>query len=614
MELGTSDPNQFVRDLADLLKKNSSFYQNSVDSFFDNSNLLKNKKKFTLFLSNEGKLLKNVGKSKGNIHFQNEVFPKMLELVLSCANCNFVHGDLTPTNIFYAVIEEFQTNFEDDDDPRNNQKNTPNQPSSNFFRKIKPTRRIRHKLNSSIKGHPNQPMRDFFENSFDESFHEAPGNKQITSEMLLASRHRDFLIGDIKEKVQLKLTGLGLGKILDSKEYTNKQKQALEKYLNMAKKSRIKLEFNPVDKYFDFFRELRTELKVSVPDKKLLQSQIMTRSFLRDNNFLFNRNARIESKKANRQGRKQLKISKEAIQSEKFENEFEIIDPKEGSNYSISDNLHKFFFSESFFKKKSKLGKDKIKEINALADKIKKKPIKGNQKYASIFSFLKVESYFLGDFESMFYSILEVMNHLPKKVSEPVRRTSSFMFNSQVQSSRPSYQENVENISSFRAKITFITNLQIDVLLSILANICEADFPEYESGINFLFGFHKKTLNAHRKIQSLNQLPMDETPRAKGYGEVDRFYRLRKLLLRINEQRQAEIFEFFNLRFEKSQNLLIKLSLENSEEFCNLPTKMRVFYQLFKKWFFHFLVFLMLSKQCHFIHKFCILLMLKSSV
>lgn len=614
MTLRAANPGQFVRDLQDLLSRNSQNLMINANSDFDKINMLRNKKRFTLFLSDEGQLLRNVDKSKGNVFFQNEVFPKMVELVLSCATCNFVHGDLSPTSIFYSETEEFQNPLEDEDEQASGQKGF--NASTSVFQKIKPTRRIRHKMNSCLRDDPEAGLGNLFQHSFEDSLRESLPQSKVTSQMLLSSRHREFLVGEIKKKVQLKLTSLGQGKILDFKKFAAQQRQALLKYSEIRNRSQIRVEFSPIDKYFDFAEELKKEVNISISDQENVESQFMTRSYLRDNNFLFrkSREAVPQKRRVGPASGGRLHISKSIVNSEACSNEFELIDPEREGSYSFSDNLHKFFFESSFFKKKSKLDKQQIKEIEALSAKIKKRPIKGHQKYAGILSFLKVDGYFLGDFESVFYSVLDIMSLLPRSPATRADRASSFMFNSQIKSNRPSEEKEIENITSFQAKITFMTGTQIEILLSVLASISETDFPEHESAINMLFGFQKKSVQVHRKLPRSRHSPATGKSPVKGYGEVDRFRRLRSLLLRINEQRQDKIFEFFNLRFEKSRNLLVKLSMENSEEFSQLPTKMRVYYQLFKKWFFHYLVFLMLSKQYHFIHKFCVLLMLKSSV
>jgi hypothetical protein len=227
---------------------------------------------------------------------------------------------------------------------------------------------------------------------------------------------------------------------------------------------------------------------------------------------------------------------------------------------------------------------------------------------------LKVDSKFVEDCESCFYTMLDLFKFYPKTIP------SSNTLNASLNSIRKSYlfQSNSftdqEIFKKERIK-SFITDDQIDILISILAVIEKERFPVHEIGIMKTFGHYKSKELKIRREEYLNKdakqkgrvLDVDD-----GYSDLTRFQRLRFLIYDLAEFNKKKVLQLLGLEASAVKHLLIKLGIEDLPNFENLPVLILRYFQVLKKLIFHFLIYFLLSKDYSYIHKFLVIAVFKS--
>jgi hypothetical protein len=298
-----------------------------------------------------------------------------------------------------------------------------------------------------------------------------------------------------------------------------------------------------------------------------------------------------------------------------FDQNVDVLELTKEPQITIKDQFINLFFKTNKSKGIQKVTSEDKKQFEKIQNKIKKMKIRGTIKYTSILSLLKVNCEFLNDLEGAFYSLIDVLGLFPKKFvckNEPVSVFDSELFRSYTNLEDASNQ----NFENLQRKKTFFTNAHIDLLLAVLSNINKNEFEKNEAGIKWLFNLKKsKKMNMKKRMRSKNQkkTQIEEKDCHKEGKQIQRYLRLKSLLEQINRLNFEKIIEIFNLKHSVLEVLLIKLSLCSSENYKFFPSFAKRFYSLLKKNIFNFLVYLMFSKKYHFVHKFCIILMIKSN-
>ena len=469
-------------------------------------NLMKSSKKISLYFLHEGNLLREFQAENTDSSIKSKLLSAVIKLMYTCGTSNFIHNDLNPNNIFYTLQTVDQNHIRRSSKVKSKE-------SKNLFSKMKSTKRIRSKDSQA-----NNNNTDFIQSKLAQkkilldpkSNNIKVAKSSVSVKSFINESRKQFLVQEREKYIKLTFTSLGLGKTQSLTQSTQRQQWIWFYYLKHISKSKIKIKTHLVDENFDFYKDLRREFdSFFTKDAKtktfdnLLTPKTMTSLQSTKSSFKFNRKPHLDTS-----------IS-ESRDPSSPENAYDILPFYKESTLSVKDNLHKFFFESDYLKKASKLSKEHKQEVYKANNKIKKKSIRGTIKYASVLSFLKVNDEFLRDIESIFYSYLDSSRCLPKTTCVSNQK-QSVVFNSDIRLENPKVlnEFTVENITSFKSKQTFISDDQIDILLSILVNVYKNDFLKNESCINLVYNLRKKRLQTFKEIEgnTHRNRPQSHTP------------------------------------------------------------------------------------------------------
>ena len=232
---------------------------------------------------------------------------------------------------------------------------------------------------------------------------------------------------------------------------------------------------------------------------------------------------------------------------------------------------------------------------------IKRTPILNSPKFASILSILKVDCEFLNDIESSLYCTLDIIGKYPEYIFIKDSQQNNTHFQAKTSMS-------LKNTFKLNDK-TFISPRQITILLSILANIDIRDFLQNVHGIVWYFELFDKKKKEHDTLDYNFNPRISKFEHYKENSEIGRFIRLKILINRICREKKMDVLRVFDFNFEYLKHLLIKLSPKFAV--C-LDEKLQVVLRVYRRYFFNFLLGLMMSDKIHFIHKFCLVVLLNS--
>lgn len=216
---------------------------------------------------------------------------------------------------------------------------------------------------------------------------------------------------------------------------------------------------------------------------------------------------------------------------------------------------------------------------------------------------LRVDSSFVGDIESGFYSTLDLLGRYPEKVISKTRCLDKWdldIANKLKTVEEESFLEDffkVNNETSFDEK-------EIDLFLSILSNIEIQDFEENQAGIVWYFGLLNNLTDIVQKAKASSIYKGSES------SEIHRFLRLKYMIETIAREKKYILCRLFELDRAYIEHFFIKIS---SKFRLSSPPYFSEFLRKLESYRLNFIVMVLMSEKYHFIHKFCMVAMLKSS-
>ena len=419
-----------------------------------------------------------------------------------------------------------------------------------------------------------------------------------------------------------KLIDFGLSEIADYDSFQVLTQKTLSKFKDYVKKQKLQVNINLINEDFNFYDFLKKSYLI-ISNESLVQDHQV--SITKINSDLFHHimdetshNSEFYTSNVNKLHSKFSTKSNSTVRKiipipSTQQLSFEIFPVDSEPRTPFLSQLKLFIFDEPPEIKLLKLPKDKKRKFDKIFKKLKSKAIRGTIKYASIFSLLKIKSHFLGDVESMFYSILNILGLFPQHAPMPrCSNNSSYTRNRIFKSELDINTKNKDRLILPGDKL--LSQDQVDLLLTVLTLIQKKDYPHHESAILRMFQFgmraslHFNRRKMHETVKEFrcNNLRYDQ------FNEVSRFKRMKFIIKEIFAKRSNLVHEVLNLNSEVVQSLQVKLGMRFTPEFDLLPLHLQRFYSKFQQFFFNYSLMVMFSREILFVHKFCIILILQS--
>ena len=566
------------------------------DSGFDFSNFFVNKKRFFLYLHNEGPTIKTLKREEDFSLIQNDMFHGVVAAVYFAANNNIIHYDIKPTNMCYKVVKKKDTLFLD------------NLVASRS--KIQKKKRFTFVKNQWI--YSVEPEMKPSNKRSRSTFNQRKPKRMFTPTKRLKSKQMDVNIFRFNQKgsVHIKLIDFGLSKVENLGLFKYRCRRILSKYKKYIQTSRFDLRHTLIDPTFDVFQEIqsRFDLCDSKNTKQLKHASTFctSDSFARDDD-LTQYTSKINNLTSS--------ASKNTLQRQPLQAEDSwFLQIEDEPKASFRDHLIRIFFQSEQDLSKYELSPEAKQQVLKIEDKLKKLTIRGTLKYASVLSMLKIDCEFLTDFESMCYTLIDLLSLFPKNLPQEDQDLNIFdsdLFRTNTQKDQDRKQQPTINHKTLFLKTkSFVTKDQLDLALFVLACTKKADFQHNYAGIEWLFKVGKSKHSRRKRKRARSQISPKTSHSSLNQedGEWGRFLRLKSLTSKVKKQGLHKLFEIFNLKTHAADLLLIKLSL--CIQLHRFPAQLKDLYTLFAQFFFQYLLVVMFSRKYTFVHKFCVLMIL----
>ena len=596
-----------------------SMSSHAGDKNFDVQNLFRNRKKVAIYLRNEGNTLKALKKMPSVDDFHADLVKSLLSLVHFLGTNNLIHYDVKPANVCFQtadtlsksdlnesdqsqqnyvprwVIKKYDWSVPQEPDLRSHARRDASslsrysKKSSSGFRKPTEIGSSKHRLNRTRNKSASNRCRFGLNPS-------GTGRQTITIQFRQTG------------KLRLKLIDFGLAKHQNLAIISYRIRCVLKKLKAHVAKSDLALDMELVDEHFDLHQELASRFDLHSSRSPKAKYQTETRFAMLDVGT--EQDLGLYTKRINtvhHQSESGLPDKAFSPKSQ-FSTGLNRLDSEEQFKPSLRD---RFFglIRKLTTPEPSALTAEYKSQLRTAQTKIQKMSVRGTVKFAGILSMLKIDCHFLADVESTLYTLLDVMKLLPKRPVQPRRQFGKFR-SELFEADRQVGIGRTDDLSEFATRTTFFSHAEVDILLAVLVILHQDDFNRVEAGIAWLF-----ELSQSYRIGPARRAKKKSRQRQKTQVNTDqhRLDRLRMLVDKVNRVRPERLFEVFNLRRPVLENLLTKLSLHVAEQFKAFPESMRKLFRVVKKALFHWLVCVMFSSKYHFLHKFCLVAMIKSS-
>lgn len=549
--------------------------------------------KIRLIIFNSGKTLSTLKKISNFLDSRSEVIKQMMNSVLSLKENSLIHNDIKLGNMCYKSKSRthlFKKNGLNRSISRtkNVRKSFP-RPNFKNSQRIQPKKPkfLESDNKIAIKGIKGNLKLYSTKNPRRRNFHRiASMNGKYFSEHTLLE----------KKTGKIKLIDFGLSKNADYNIFREQIRINVNKLKNYAEKTDLKLD--NLDPSFCFY----TELKYLINQKNDRVSGVssLTSSIIshmkkgNDELEISDYIGCINTHFLNRNDNSNLEIETEP-------------------RVTLIDNL-KYFFDDFEYKKNLRIqSEDLTGSFQKEWNRLKRKPIRGTLKYASILSFLKIKPNFLFDIESMYYSIQEFLG------TNFGNSTNTTHSRSLIKNTNINLFESEKNLKLPEKDIWHERNLlseqELDTLISILCITQKSQFGSYECAIEKIFNLQTSKKRLKRMLHSKTEgkyINFYDAEIYLTYSEVNRFKILKTLLRELQIIYANDPGELLNLKATVSGIFREKVNMYSSLDFRFLPPNVKKYFVLYQKMFYHFLISFMFSADVHFLHKFLVIFTLQA--
>ena len=572
-------------------KQESTFSEYSKVNFFQRIRV-------SLLLFDSGKTLRSLKKIRNFLDSKTEFLKKLINSVITLKNNSIIHQDVKPGNLCFQPptrVNPFQKRNRYSKMTPKNVRNISHVPRFQNSKRLTPVKKGAlesiKQINISKNVSKNQPKIESNKSKY---------KRQFEDVLNLNNRYfsRTKSLRNPENTGKLKIIDFGLskfGKYQVFKEIIRKSVDRLKQY---ASKTDLKLE--KLDPSFCFYFEIKILISQTQISKSIFSSVTSGHS-------LGIEMSHDVSEFSNYVGQINKHFVKDQMPT--------ILEIETEPRVTLLDNLKYFIDDFEYRRNLRTMSLDLTPSFEKEWLRLKRLPIRGTLKYASILSFLKIKPNFLFDCESLFYTMLEFLDSGPEQFgnSDRLKPTckvaNDSLFESQKHIKMPT--------KDILQKRSLISESELDTLISVLCLTQKSQFAALESALEKILGLQSRKRRLKRMINTrarerdqhifLNEMYLS-------YSEVNRFRILKHFLEELMIIQAQAPGQLLNLKPKIAIQFRHKINIFGRMEFRFLPFMVQQYFIKFKKMLFNFLISFMFSAEIHFLHKFLVIFCLKAFI